>query len=273
MLKKTFMTALMVAVAAVSTTAMAEFKPFKVNGEVVSAAEQEAIAKNMLAGNPNAAQLIADPSFPEQVKELAIEYRALGDYARQKGFDKKPEVKTDLAIMENMTLEKHVVNDYVKTHPVTDSALKAEYDKEKARWGATEVRVRHILVKTEAEAKALIAQLKKGANFAKLASEKSLDQGSRDVGGILDWTSPSTYTTQLSDAIKSLKKGQLDDQPVQSPAGWHVVKLEDTRASQLFPKFEERKEELRHILVQRNVLDFIHDQVLRAKVEDTTTAK
>ena len=57
-------------------------------------------------------------------------------------------------------------------------------------------------------------------------------------------------------------------EPVQSPAGFHVVKVEDERPAQLFPKFEDRKEELRHLLMQRKVQQFIHEQILRADVKD-----
>ena len=65
-----------------------------------------------------------------------------------------------------------------------------------------------------------------------------------------------------------LKKGEMDKVPVQSPAGFHVVKVEDVRPAELYPKYEARKEELRHILLQRKVQAFIHEQVLRAEVKD-----
>ena len=114
----------------------------------------------------------------------------------------------------------------------------------------------------------LIDQINKGASFAKLAAEKTLDEGSKDVGGILDWQSPSVYTGGLSTAIAGLKKGEMSKTPVQSPAGYHVIKVEDTRKAQLFPKYEDRKMELRHILMQRHVKAFIHEQVLGADIKD-----
>ena len=76
------------------------------------------------------------------------------------------------------------------------------------RWGKTEYRVRHILVKTQDEAKQIIDQINKGASFAKIAAEKSLDEESKDRGGILDWTSASVFTGQLSSAIMGLKEGR-----------------------------------------------------------------
>ena len=115
-------------------------------------------------------------------------------------------------------------------------------------------------MKTQDEAKQIIDQINKGASFAKIAAEKSLDEESKDRGGILDWTSASVFTGQLSSAIMGLKKGEMDKAPVQSPAGFHVAEL--------YPKYEARKEELRHILLQRKVQAFIHEQVLRAEVKD-----
>ena len=170
--------------------------------------------------------------------------------------------------MTDMVLMKHSVNEYVKKNPVTEKELKDEYQKESDRWGKTEYRVRHILVKTQDEAKQIIDQINKGASFAKIAAEKSLDEESKDRGGILDWTSASVFTGQLSSAIMGLKKGEMDKAPVQSPAGFHVVKVEDVRPAELYPKYEARKEELRHILLQRKVQAFIHEQVLRAEVKD-----
>ena len=123
-------------------------------------------------------------------------------------------------------------------------------------------------MKTQDEAKQIIDQINKGASFAKIAAEKSLDEESKDRGGILDWTSASVFTGQLSSAIMGLKKGEMDKVPVQSPAGFHVVKVEDVRPAELYPKYEARKEELRHILLQRKVQAFIHEQVLRAEVKD-----
>lgn len=266
MIKTSIAAALALALAAGS--AMAEFKDFTVNGELVTKAQQEAVATEVLANSGNPHQAMMDSSIEEQVKDMIIETKVMGRYARQKGLDKDPAVQEQIARATDMILMQQAVNKFLKENPVKEETIKAEYDKEVQRWGDTEVRVRHILVKTEAEAKDLIDQINKGASFAKLAAEKTLDEGSKDVGGILDWQSPSVYTGGLSTAIAGLKKGEMAKTPVQSPAGYHVIKVEDTRKAQLFPKYEDRKMELRHILMQRHVKAFIHEQVLGADIKD-----
>ena len=266
MIKTSIAAALALALAA--GTAMAEFKDFTVNGELVTKAQQEAVATEVLANSGNPHQAMMDSSIEEQVKDMIIETKVMGRYARQKGLDKDPAVQEQIARATDMILMQQAVNKFLKENPVKEETIKAEYDKEVQRWGDTEVRVRPILVKTEAEAKDLIDQINKGASFAKLAAEKTLDEGSKDVGGILDWQSPSVYTGGLSTAIAGLKKGEMAKTPVQSPAGYHVIKVEDTRKAQLFPKYEDRKMELRHILMQRHVKAFIHEQVLGADIKD-----
>lgn len=266
MIKTSIAAALALALAAGS--AMAEFKDFTVNGELVTKAQQEQVAADALANNPNPHGMMMNAELEDQVKQMIIEYKVMARYAKQQGIDKQDAVKQEISTMTDMILMKHAVNDYLKANPVEEKAIKAEYDKEAKRWGSKEVRIRHIMVKDEATAKNLIDQINKGASFAKLAAEQTLDTQSKDVGGILDWTSPSVYTGNLGDTIMTLKKGEMAKAPVQSPAGWHVVKVEDIRDAQLFPKYEDRKEELRHILMQRKVQAFIHDKVLGADVKD-----
>lgn len=271
MMKTTIAAALALALA--SGAAMAEFKDFTVNGELVTKAQQEALAAEAISSNPNPHQMISNPQIEEQVRQMLTEQIVMGAYARKQGIDKLPEVQADIARATDMVLENHAVREYLKANPVTEDEMKAQYKSEADRWGPKEVRVRHILVKTADEAKAILDEINKGASFAKIAAEKSLDEGSRDVGGILDWNSPSVYTGQLNVVISSLKKGELAKEPVQSPAGFHVVKVEDVRDSELFPKYEERKNDLRHLLMQRKVQGFIHEQMLRADIKDVEPAK
>lgn len=271
MMKTTIAAALALAVA--SGAAMAEFKDFTVNGELVTKAQQEALAAEAISSNPNPHEMIANPQIEEQVRQMMIEQVVMGEYARKNGIDKLPEVQSDIKRATNMVLENHAVREFLKKNPVTEKEIEAQYKSEADRWGPEEYRVRHILVKTPEEAKALIEQVQKGASFAKLAAEKSLDDQSKDVGGILDWQSPSVYTGELAQAIRGLKKGEMSKTPVQSPAGYHVIKVEDIRKSELFPKFEDRKEEVRHLLMQRKVQSFIHEQILRAEVAEVPAKK
>lgn len=91
------------------------------------------------------------------------------------------------------------------------------------------------MVKTEGEAKDIIAQLGKGGDFAKIAKEKSLDPGSKEKGGDLGWFSPASMVKPFSDVAINLQKGSISTNPVQTQFGWHVIKLIDSRTAQPLP--------------------------------------
>lgn len=125
-----------------------------------------------------------------------------------------------------------------------DAALKPRYDKMVAAMkGVQEVKAQHILVDDEAKAKDLIAQLKKGADFAQLAKENSNDPGSKDNGGDLGYFVKDAMVPEFADAAFALNKGDITETPVKSAFGWHVIKLEDKRERPA-PSFEEAKPQL-----------------------------
>jgi peptidyl-prolyl cis-trans isomerase C len=144
--------------------------------------------------------------------------------------------------------------------------MKREYDNAKAQLGNKEYKARHILVKQEDEAKQIVAQLKKGANFEKLAADKSEDTGSKGKGGDLDWSPPNRYVKPFADALTKLKKGQLTDVPVQTQFGWHVIRLDDERPTKL-PPYEEVKTNIQQQLQTQVVQKAIADLRAKAKIE------
>ena len=146
MMKTTIAAALALVVA--SGAAMAEFKDFTVNGDLVTKGQQEAVATEAISNNPNPHAAIANPQIEDQVRQMVIEYKVMSQYAKKEGLDKQQAVKDDIERMTDMVLMKHAVNEYVKKNPVTEKELKDEYQKESDRWGKTEYRVRHILLKT-----------------------------------------------------------------------------------------------------------------------------
>jgi len=108
------------------------------------------------------------------------------------------------------------------------------------------------LVKTEAEAKNILEKINKGADFKKIAKEKSLDPGSKTKGGDLGWFSPAGMVKPFSDTVSSLKKGETVAAPVQTQFGWHVIKLNDSRATKP-PTYTKAKEGLKRTLQQRKL--------------------
>lgn len=138
--------------------------------------------------------------------------------------------------------------------------------------GDKEYNARHILVKTEAEANDILAQVKKGTDFAKLAKEKSLDPGSKEKGGDLGWFSPAGMVKPFSDAVMELKKGEVVAAPIQTQFGWHVIKMVDTRATQV-PAYDKVKEGLERTLQQRKLEKMMLGLKDKAKIELTGAPK
>jgi peptidyl-prolyl cis-trans isomerase C len=126
--------------------------------------------------------------------------------------------------------------------------------------------VSHILVDTEDEAKAIIAQLGKKGKFDKIAKAKSKDAGSVEKGGSLGWAVPSNFVPPFANAMLSLKKGTYTKEPVKTQFGWHVIKLDDIRSLKI-PSYEELKPQMQQRLQQQIVQDLIADLRSKAKIE------
>ena len=129
-----------------------------------------------------------------------------------------------------------------------------------------EYKARHILTTTETEAQAVIAQLNKGANFATLAKEKSIDTSSAQNGGELGWFSPDQMVKPFADAVEKLKKGSYTQTPVHTQYGWHVILLQDVRAVQP-PPFDEVKDQVRGIMQNRIIGEYIDGLRKKAKIQ------
>jgi peptidyl-prolyl cis-trans isomerase C len=185
--------------------------------------------------------------------------------ATRTGIAKKPEVQLQLDLARGQILSGAYRDDFAKTHPVTDAALKAEYERIRANVGDKEYKARHILVEKEDEAKAIIARLKKGEKFEELASV-SRDPGSKANGGALEWNSPAGYVKPFSDAMVKLEKGKYTEQPVQSRFGWHVILLEDVRPAR-FPTLEEVKPQLTERIQQQALEKNVTELRAKAKIE------
>lgn len=130
--------------------------------------------------------------------------------------------------------------------------------------GDKQYHVRHILVKTDKEAKDVLAQLKKGAKFDKLAASKSLDPGSKDKGGDLGFNPPARFVKPFADAMVALKKGETSKAPVQTQFGFHILQVVDVKD---MPAFDEVKANLAPRVQQDQLRKHIEDLRAKAKVE------
>ena len=145
------------------------------------------------------------------------------------------------------------------------SDIKAEYEKVKASSSGKEYHARHILVEKEDDAKGIIEKLKGGAKFEDLA-KASKDPGSAEQGGDLGWAPSDAFVKPFSDAMMTLKAGDITQTPVKTQFGFHVIKLEGMRDAQL-PPFEEVKPQIAESLQQRKLQNFQQDLKKKAKIQ------
>jgi peptidyl-prolyl cis-trans isomerase C len=210
------------------------------------------------------------PDTPEArkniVDQLALQMVA-AEEAVKKGLDKTPEVADQIAMTRQSVLANAYVQDLVKNGSVTDEQVKAEYERIKATITGNEYKARHILVEKESDARDIIARLKKepGA-FARLAIEKSKDQGSRAKGGDLGWFDLSRMVPEFGAAVSKLDKGKFTQEPVKTQFGYHVILLEDVKPIEA-PPLDEVKPQLTQQLQQQNVKKQLDALKAGAKIE------
>ena len=205
------------------------------------------------------------PELRKAIREDMINLEVMTQEAKKLGLDKNNDVVQQMELAKQSVLVGSFVQDYAKKHPISEDQLQQEYDKLTAKLGNKEFNARHILVATEAEAKAIIAQLGKKAKFEKLA-EKSKDAGSAQQGGSLGWAVPGNFVPPFANALLNLKKGEYTKEPVESQFGWHVIKLDDVRDLKV-PPFEELKPQLQQRLQQQSIQKMISDLKAAAKIE------
>jgi peptidyl-prolyl cis-trans isomerase C len=205
---------------------------------------------------------------PEAKREHLISYLAdiimVTQAADQKKLADNPDFKRRLAFLRNKLLMGYELQQEAK-NALTDEALHQTYDEAvKSMAGQEEVRARHILVQSEDEAKAILEQLKKGADFATLAKEKSKDPGAAE-GGDLGYFTKDQMVPEFADVAFKMYPGQLSN-PVKTQFGWHVIKLEDKRTKQP-PEFEKVRDQIEAYLARKAQTDFIAKLRQNAKVE------
>ena len=246
----------------IAGAANAELKAFKVNGETVTVAEQKAIYDRAVqAGQP------AGEGLERQVKNLLIQQTVLLQEANKAKIANKPDVKRAIENSRDQILIQGLAQDWAQKNPVSEADLKKAYDQDKAAYGDTEYQVRHILVKTEDQAKNLISRLNKGADFGKLAQEFSEDTGTKGQGGLLGWVVPRSYVPAFGASFTALKPGEIAQSPIRTQFGFHVVKLEAKRKAELYPSYESQKPVIRNALANQKVQMHFQDLIKKANVQ------
>ena len=232
-----------------------------VNGKAVPTARADALAQQVAkSGRP------VTPEMQGQLREEVIMREIFMQEAQKRGLDVTDDFRVQMELARQTLLIRELFAEFQKQNPVTDADAKAEYDKFAAANSGKEYKASHILVEKEAEAKAIIASLKKGGKFDAIAKKSSKDPGSGANGGQLDWAPAGSYVKEFSDAMVALEKGKMTDAPVKSQFGFHIIRLEDVREAQL-PKFEDVKPQIAQQLSQQKLAEFQQSLRTKAKVE------
>ncbi|MDB5922183.1 MAG: hypothetical protein JWN13_1119 [Betaproteobacteria bacterium] len=233
----------------------------KVNGTTIPAYRMDAAVKTRIGqGQPDT------PELRKGIREALINQEVVAQEAVKKGLDKRPQVAARIELDRQMTLINAYFEEYLSKNPITDDMLKKEYERLKPQLPPKEYRARHILVEKEDDAKNIIAQIKKGASFEKVAAEQSSDPGSKARGGDLDWGPAERWPKPFAEAVTKLKKGQMVDAPVHTEFGYHIIRLDDERATKV-PTFDEAKQQLQQVVQSQMVQKLIADLRGKAKVE------
>jgi len=205
------------------------------------------------------------PELRAAIRDRLITLEIVAQEAAKKGLAKSTDTRSQIELANANILAQAFRVDYFKAHPVSDDALKSEFEKIKSQMGDKEYKARHILVEKEAEAKEIVEKLNKGEKFEELA-KASKDPGSKDQGGDLDWNQPGGFVKPFSEAMVKLEKGKYTETPVQSQFGWHVIRLDDMRPAK-FPDFNEVKPGLQQRMQEAMFEKVVTELRAKAKIE------
>lgn len=243
----------------------------KVDGEELRLSDVAATASDLLPAQmrnvpPAALMQMLPPEVSRQLVDRAITERAIVIAARNAGLDKDEDVRRRVRRAEEQELQQALLSREVNAQ-VTEQAVRARYDQEAARrQGEEEVHARHILVQTETEARAALAEVKGGADFAEVAKRLSKDPGSRDNGGDLGFFKKGDMVPEFAEAAFAMQPGQISSAPVHTPFGWHIIKVEERRTAPV-PSFEDSRQQIERKMLEEQVDAVVRRIRAAAKVE------
>ncbi|MBL8382576.1 MAG: peptidylprolyl isomerase [Burkholderiales bacterium] len=233
----------------------------RVNGVAIPSARVDAMVKELVAQGRG-----DNPQLRQMIKDELINREIMMQEAMRMGLSRSPEVASQLEFARQNVLVRAYLQDYLRKHPVSDADIQGEYDRiRKEMGGEREFRARHILVKTEELARAIIGKLKGGARFEDLAKQSD-DPGSRERGGDLDWATAGTFVPEFGRAMAGLKKGETTETPVRTQFGFHVIRLDDVRESQ-FPSLEQARPQISQQLQRQRMDKMMGELRGKARVE------
>jgi len=234
-----------------------------VNGEAITEKDYEDYLR---------ARQLQQPPIPDKDKEKKVVLDEmvnrvlLVQSAMEHKVDQDLDVYFQIKRQRENILARAMLRQYLKDNPISDEEVRKRYDDMAAKAHKYEYRARHVLVRTEEEAKEIVAQLGKGASFAELAKQKSIDVRSGKQGGDLGWFSQDVIVPEFFNAVTGLKTGEYTKTPVKSDFGWHVIKLEGSRPHKM-RDFDQMKGEIRQLVQQERVDALLKSLKDKAKVK------
>jgi peptidyl-prolyl cis-trans isomerase C len=234
----------------------------RVDGTELRLSDVEAAQQNL---PPQAQKLPLEQIYPMLLNRL-VDGMLITEAGRKEHLDRDPDVQSRLKRYEDRLIQEAYVNRALK-QAETEDRLRTRYQtflKEKP--AHEKVHASHILLATEAEAKSVIAELDKGADFAALAKKYSTDPGAKS-GGDLGYFGHDDMVKEFADAAFALSPGQYSKTPVKTEFGWHVIKVEDRRTGKP-PSFEEAREQLSRDLAHEIIDAKLQNLRGAAKVEE-----
>lgn len=233
----------------------------KVNGTKITQSDLQTYAVQRTQGSGSKPGSIPRNILIEELVNQELLYQ---DALKQK-LDKKKSVAERLNRIKRDALSMEAINHAAENAKISEKDLKATYDARIATTEITEYKARHILVETEESAKELIKSLEAGADFIKLAKEKSTGPSAPN-GGDLGWFTPNRMVPPFSQAVIALKNGEFSKTPVQTQFGWHVILREDSKAAEP-PAFETVKPQIEGMMKRQKIQEYIAGLRKGAKVE------
>jgi peptidyl-prolyl cis-trans isomerase C len=221
------------------------------------------VADAMTDIGPGLPQKLEGAARQKYVLDYLIDLKLAAKKAQSEKLDQTPEFARKLAYYRDKIAMEELLGSIAKAATTEEAERKAYDEAAKAEPPQEEIHARHILVPTEDEAKAALARVKGGEDFAKVATQLSKDPGGE--GGDLGWFTKDRMVPEFSDAAFKLKEGEVSE-PVHTQFGWHIIKVEGVRTKS-FPPFEQIKDQAARYVAQKAETDAITQLHSAAKIE------
>ena len=230
-----------------------------VNGKQVSVEVFNSYAKAKLQ-NQHGADV---EQYRGLIMNELINRELLVQQAISEGLDKDAAIAADIENQTSNILAGMLINKKIQANQITEEMMQQEYDEFVKSTDFNEYKVSLITVASEAEANALVEEINKGADFAKLASEKSLDPNGKN-GGSLDWVEPRNLPPAIAQTLLKIEKGKVGT--LGSSQGWHIFKVDDIRKNDA-PSYEDSKRGMAGRLQKKYLDNYLNDLRTKANIE------